>query len=691
MEYAGFKKAEGGPVKWGEIATKITGDLAKIDTERQEKRDKIQDTFDTAQENLNDIPQGQNKGFNQFVIDGASGQRDFRVELAKRIQAGEYTDANGKKVKLSPTAGTQMLQNADAEWSAFSRLAKNYNEDFASMMKRQQKSKDGKPAPAGAFELLLGSQRADLSDLRNKNIISDPNTGRMYLETTDAQGNVTRKSLSSINNNENQLADRVDVSGIIKNQFKNAGDYKVWTKNPTTGKWQMVADQRLRNDFGVLKTSIKNTVMGNDRNIFSVLADNADSKFTGFVGDTKGDDYKNKLTDLRQRIFDEATAAQNPMTMVQAEAEAKKFMVATKEDEMGNLQPTFTDEQRKHAGEYVDHMIDAQAGHTESQPPGVGTSSTAGVKKEEKRKLALTIYGDSATAVNTGDFSRFSDDFRYEIQADGSIQVSALDKKQGKFMVKTIIPQGDHKALSKYHENWNDIDAGLYDEAEVSPNAPQIPGYTKPEVYTPQAMTEITNWTTNEDLQEGDLGTEVHAAIKQVFPNFAITNITVGKKESVEDEWETMGDWTYKRPVTINGVKEYIWVGASQSLNKDQLSKLKKKNEVAMNNLLKASKGIKPPPGTGGTSQTNPGAGGGGASSGGTPLPPTPSDIALKEDISLVGQSASGINIYEFKYINKPGRYRGVMAQEVPWASIKQNNGYLAVDYSKIDVEFEKI
>ena len=53
----------------------------------------------------------------------------------------------------------------------------------------------------------------------------------------------------------------------------------------------------------------------------------------------------------------------------------------------------------------------------------------------------------------------------------------------------------------------------------------------------------------------------------------------------------------------------------------------------------------------------------------------------------------NGINIYEFEYKDKKygeGRYRGVIAQEVPWASV-QTKEYLGVDYSKIDVNFERI
>ena len=70
------------------------------------------------------------------------------------------------------------------------------------------------------------------------------------------------------------------------------------------------------------------------------------------------------------------------------------------------------------------------------------------------------------------------------------------------------------------------------------------------------------------------------------------------------------------------------------------------------------------------------------------------SDMTLKENIELVDISDNGINIYEFEYIDKiygDGRYRGVMAQEVPEASLVMPNGHLAVDYSKVDVNFERI
>lgn len=76
----------------------------------------------------------------------------------------------------------------------------------------------------------------------------------------------------------------------------------------------------------------------------------------------------------------------------------------------------------------------------------------------------------------------------------------------------------------------------------------------------------------------------------------------------------------------------------------------------------------------------------------------TSSDRRLKKEIKLIGQSPSGINIYEFKYRAKyaekygTGKFQGVMSDEVPWRAVTvDKGGYDMVDYSLIDVEFKKL
>jgi len=71
------------------------------------------------------------------------------------------------------------------------------------------------------------------------------------------------------------------------------------------------------------------------------------------------------------------------------------------------------------------------------------------------------------------------------------------------------------------------------------------------------------------------------------------------------------------------------------------------------------------------------------------------SDKRLKYDINLTGKSPSGLNIYSFKYKDTSwgeGTYQGVMSDEIPQeAVIVMSNGYDAVDYSMLDVEFKQI
>jgi len=81
---------------------------------------------------------------------------------------------------------------------------------------------------------------------------------------------------------------------------------------------------------------------------------------------------------------------------------------------------------------------------------------------------------------------------------------------------------------------------------------------------------------------------------------------------------------------------------------------------------------------------------GGGPSSGGYS---SNSDIRLKRDIVLLGQTDKGIRLYSFKYLSSDQVYVGVMAQDLlenpKWqdAVITNPNGYYSVIYSKLGLE----
>ena len=82
------------------------------------------------------------------------------------------------------------------------------------------------------------------------------------------------------------------------------------------------------------------------------------------------------------------------------------------------------------------------------------------------------------------------------------------------------------------------------------------------------------------------------------------------------------------------------------------------------------------------------GGGGGGRGGGGRR-----SDIALKQDVVLLGHLDNGLGFYRFSYLGSSKTYVGVIAQEVqavmPAAVTRGHDGYLRVFYEKLGVRFE--
>ena len=70
------------------------------------------------------------------------------------------------------------------------------------------------------------------------------------------------------------------------------------------------------------------------------------------------------------------------------------------------------------------------------------------------------------------------------------------------------------------------------------------------------------------------------------------------------------------------------------------------------------------------------------------------SDRNIKKNINKIGESDSGLNIYSFEYkdtVHGEGLYQGVMSDEVPSEAVIRMDGYDAVNYTMLDVEFKRI
>jgi hypothetical protein len=65
--------------------------------------------------------------------------------------------------------------------------------------------------------------------------------------------------------------------------------------------------------------------------------------------------------------------------------------------------------------------------------------------------------------------------------------------------------------------------------------------------------------------------------------------------------------------------------------------------------------------------------------------------MRLKRDISPLGRTEEGIQLYRFKYLWSGQEYVGVMAQDLlethPWAVSIDRSGFYMVDYDKLGLE----
>tara|TARA_R100000935_G_C2728728_1_gene121030 strand:- start:155 stop:634 length:480 start_codon:yes stop_codon:yes gene_type:complete len=70
------------------------------------------------------------------------------------------------------------------------------------------------------------------------------------------------------------------------------------------------------------------------------------------------------------------------------------------------------------------------------------------------------------------------------------------------------------------------------------------------------------------------------------------------------------------------------------------------------------------------------------------------SDRRLKKNITKIGESNRGFNVYSFEYkdlLDGEGFFQGVMSDEVPQEAVTSVDGYDRVNYSMLDVEFKQI
>ena len=140
-----------------------------------------------------------------------------------------------KRGELRPQDFQKIKQNISSGFTQFQKNAKQWESDFAEFQKRM-----GEGA-SSSLEQYLGERAEAFGNLKNLQLVTNPETGNLAFGRIDENGNLLTgpDDLISINRMTamlKQKIDKVDVGGAVDEAVKGLGDYITAGNATTMGK-----------------------------------------------------------------------------------------------------------------------------------------------------------------------------------------------------------------------------------------------------------------------------------------------------------------------------------------------------------------------------------------------------------------------------------------------------------------------
>jgi len=154
-------------IDWGTVAGTLAAGLDSIRTEREARRQKIQDDTVDAMNKLNEVPDVNNQSLSQMIINASNDQKDLlqtRLDLVKR------GISNPKDYKL-------LMNNMQNGYKSLSTIVKNYDKYYTSKMEAIE---SGTQSELDAF---VAETVEQFGNLEGKKLWTNPVNGQLQLVT----------------------------------------------------------------------------------------------------------------------------------------------------------------------------------------------------------------------------------------------------------------------------------------------------------------------------------------------------------------------------------------------------------------------------------------------------------------------------------------------------------------------------
>ena len=224
--YYKYKSREGeDQIDWRKITQGITDDLTKVATDREGKREAIDQAVLTNLETIADKPQGQDTAQNQLIASYADQASSIALANQKLLKSGSITLKEYTARTNTGGSSTKKLFG----------LSKKYQENYQVHMDRL-KSVDGKPPVGSLLEGAFIQYAEAFSNPDNTRYYMDPATGEAFLAKVSKEGDKGRVqkidgkaySLMNVGTAENIITrnvNRYQSAAVANNLADQAGSF----------------------------------------------------------------------------------------------------------------------------------------------------------------------------------------------------------------------------------------------------------------------------------------------------------------------------------------------------------------------------------------------------------------------------------------------------------------------------------
>jgi hypothetical protein len=675
-------------VDWGTVSQELTTTINTIRDERETQKAEIEKAQVESMNRVGEFDQYNHKGLNETVLEGSEWAKNAMSVQMDFVRRGLTTPSENKRYQ----------QRVKDGFASFKGNLDKFSKDFdISQQRLQPGNPDGE---ANIGEQYITGTLAGLGNLGNYELGGNAATGELHFidirSDVDPNDPASQLSLGVINPRVNQRINFIKTSDAALGEVEKLGEVVSASVLAQQGVLTMEDWRDMPNSKDMMAGMV-NVIAGQDTQKLNILQDR--------MGYTK----------------DNFTEDPNVIDPNHPDYDPTKVLATANPDRSGTMSfkfnPTQEEEIRKAAELALESQISIKAGFTKGFAEQKQSSLEVGqeINLDEGRgyfnslRDFITAEGTTANSgaqnlVNEFNKGLAEGEMPYQqvkrnLDADGVIKSFELTREDGEPMTVDVeglstvdamrelwgaaTPGGamkwetlmreDPTLLDNFPDAYGTGEAsgqGQLDEygvVDIMSASDALGGKTPIDYVQSNLGGTLGSWVDNSPQVKQTYEEVVNAALpSQMFDD-------IGGSAGIKVTVNSNGNLDVQIGESATQIKN-AWQGDDKTIN--HIQKIEDLIEVERKRLQDKRAGR-----TGGSS-----SGGGGT--------PAPSDMRIKNNINLVGTSPNGHNIYTFMYKDPSkhleGIYQGVMAQEVPHATV-QVGEELWVDYNKLDVDFIKV